>query len=219
MKTARPAAQCAPQEPTLGPPSLQAELAEITAQLFRESGLKVESGDPLAVAALLQSRLLEASALRAARQLEAAAQQAGQALAEAAQRHAGQGRELEHRVGQALLQLADGARRVGEEEMQEVRVRLARAAAEAMEQVRHSAVRRSGWRHWWRDPAGLAVGLAFGLAAGMGLGLYYGTGPSNEQLRLMHNGLLLDAAWPTLTPQQRAQIGAAQPLAAPRSKS
>lgn len=209
-------------EPVLTPPDEPAAPAAAAAavptpdriddlllQIFKITGQKFTRDDPVVVAALLQASLLDDAAQSVAGTLQQrsdAASAAMTAAIAASQRHV---ETVDRAMARAQAQIADGIHAVSEQELIALRASFARTAAETLDHIRRNVLKRSGWRHWWRDPAGCCVGLAFGLTVGTITTLAVTYGPSREDIRLMHNGMLLDAAWPQLPHSQRMLISSA----------
>lgn len=174
--------------------SLHALLVEI----FEVTGHKVTLDDPVVAAALLQSKLLRRAGDAAADSLREAVVKVVAELAEAVRVERETAGNLDRTVASAFQQITDGAKKAGDQELAIMQTRFARVATETLDQVRREAARLAPGGRWWRYSATLLAGLALGLIVGVVIGKSRSPQINQEQIRLMHNGMLLDAAWPKL---------------------
>ncbi len=166
--------------------------------IFARTGCKVTHDDPIVVAALFQASLMRQAGDAAAAKLTKALTKGVAELALAVKTEREQAANLDQTIARAFQQIADGAKRVGDQELSTLQTRVARMASDTLDQVRRTAKTPTSAGVAWL----LAVALLAGLAAGMALGIVIANARmptvSNDQLRLMHNGMLLDAAWESL---------------------
>ncbi|MBB3221675.1 hypothetical protein [Pseudoduganella umbonata] len=195
--------------PPVPAPPADDHVDDVIHQIFKLTGQKVTRDDPVVVAALLQTSMLDDIAQRIGDQLAKRTTEATAEMAAAVAASRAHVEAVDRAVARAYAQMADGVHAVSDQELTALRASFARTAAETLDHIRRNVLRRSGWRHWWRDPAACCVGLAFGLAVGSIATLALTRGPDAEQRRLLHNGMLLDAAWPKLADHQRTLIGSA----------
>lgn len=183
------------------------QLAALCADVFRLTGKKVTEEDPILLAALFQSELVRRAGEQAAAALREAATETAAQLNSAASAAREQAASLDRAVASAFERLADGARQLGEQEHTALQTRFARTAADTLERVRREAARQAPGGRWWRWAAALSAGLALGLLTALALGAADAPALSDEQARLLHNGMLLDAAWNKLPPSARSAFG------------
>jgi hypothetical protein len=195
-------------QPVPAPPATD-RIDEVILQIFKLTGQKVARGDPVVVATLLQASLLDDTTQKVGEQLIKRSDEAAASLTSAIAASRAHVESVDRSVARAFTQMASSVHAVSDQELTALRASFARTAAETLDHIRRNVLRRSGWRHWWRDPAACCVGLTFGLALGCLATLAILRVPSTEQQRLLHNGMLLDAAWPTLTAHERALISGA----------
>ncbi len=196
-------------QPMPTPPAPADRVDDLLQQIFKATGQKVTRDDPVVVAALLQSSLLDDATQTVGDRLASRTDAATASLTAAVTASQAHVEAVDRALARAYAQMADSVRTASDQELTALRASFARTAAETLDHIRRNVLKRSGWRHWWRDPAGCCVGLAFGLATGVIATLALNQSPSTEQIRLMHNGMLLDAAWPKLQESQKLLIGGA----------
>lgn len=206
------------QEPTLGKLEVrggkaeavkrQAEkIAEVCAEVYRLTGQKVTADDPILLAALFQSELMHKAGADVAAVFEQTVAKAIAMLADAVKEEREQAANLDKSVAQAFQQIADGAKKVGDGELAAMQARFARAAAETLDNVRQQAQRAAPGGLWWRLAAGAALGAVLGVLGGVYVGRSLAPQFTDEQTRLIHNGMLLDEAWPKLSKSARESFG------------
>lgn len=171
------------------------EVEELLGNIFELTGQKVTLNDPVVAAALLQSRLVKRAGSEATAALTNAAAKMVAELAEAVKAERQQAANADRAVANAFQQITDGAKKIGEQELTTMHVRFSRIASETLEQVRREAAKQAPGGLWWKFAAMLFVGLAIGILIGFATGKARTPGITSEQVRLMHNGILLDAAW------------------------
>lgn len=179
---------------------------DVLLQIFKLTGQKLTREDPVVVAALLQTGLFDDATQKMGEQLKKMTAEATTEMTAAVLAGRAHVEAVDRAVARAYTQLADGVHAVSDQELIALRATFARTAAETLDHIRRNVLRRSGWRHWWRDPSACCVGLAFGLAMGSILTLVLTRMPDAEHQRLLHNGKLLDAAWPKLAGKEQALI-------------
>lgn len=184
------------------------KLEALCAEVHRLTGQKLTIDDPILLAALFQSELINKAGEDAAALLRDGVVKSVADLAEAAKAEREQAGNLDKTVANAFQQIADGAKKAGDQELATMQVRFARMASETLDQVRRESAKRAPGGRWWKIAALLCVGLAAGLIGGFALG-QRADKFSDEQVRLMHNGMLLDDAWPKLPKPAREAFGAA----------
>lgn len=216
-------------EPVVGTPLNEHAAREITAQLnrnkidalcadvFKHTGLKLTAEDPIVLAALFQSELINSAGETAALRLQESTAKAAAVLTEAAKAAYTQSASLDQGIAAALQQMADGAKKLGDQELINMQSRFARMASETLDQVRRAASAQSPRGLRWKIMALLGTGLAAGLIGGFTLGRGTAHDFSHEQIRLMNNGVLLDATWSALPHSARALFGVA-PKHAPEAR-
>jgi hypothetical protein len=164
---------------------------QLLVDVFQTTGQKITSDDPIVVAALFQSQLMKAASRDAAQTLLTTANLVNEAQAKNTA-------TLEATVHGAFQKLNDGAKKITETELASVTRRFLQSSTEALESIRDQAVKATpGYlskRVIWVGTISLLVGASLGAAAVV---LARPT-LTDEQVRLLHNGLLLDAAWPKL---------------------
>ena len=215
MKTphAQPSAR---QEPTQGKLRLSAQdeaIAAVCAEVYRLTGQTITDNDPILLAALFQSELMRKAGADITTAFEQTVAQAIAMLADAVKEERAQAANLDKSVAAAFQQIANGAKAAGDAELATMQGRFARMAAETLDQVRREAQRAVPNNYRWKMTLAAVAGLAAGLLASVLLHHQEAPRYSDEQARLIHNGLLLDDAWPKLPKAARAAFGV-QPKAA-----
>jgi hypothetical protein len=199
-------------------PKKDESLHALLVEIFEVTGHKVTLDDPVVAAALLQSKLLRRAGDDAAVSLREAVVKVVAELAEAVRVERETAANLDRTVASAFQQITEGAKKAGDQELATMQTRFARVATETLDQVRREAASLAPGGRWWRYSATLLAGLALGLAVGVVIGKSRSPQINQEQIRLMHNGMLLDAAWPKLPKAARDVLEAvgrpdAKPLA------
>jgi len=202
-------------EPTQGKLRLSAQdeaIAAVCAEVYRLTGQTITDNDPILLAALFQSELMRKAGADITTAFEQTVAQAIAMLADAVKEERAQAANLDKSVAAAFQQIANGAKAAGDAELATMQGRFARMAAETLDQVRREAQRAVPNNYRWKMTLAAIAGLAAGLLVSV---LHYQEAPrySDEQARLIHNGLLLDDAWPKLPKAARAAFGV-QPKAA-----
>lgn len=209
MKTphAQPSAR---QEPTQGKLRLSAQdeaIAAVCAEVYRLTGQTITDNDPILLAALFQSELMRKAGADITTAFEQTVAQAIAMLADAVKEERAQAANLDKSVAAAFQQIANGAKAAGDAELATMQGRFARMAAETLDQVRREAQRAVPNNYRWKMTLAAVAGLAAGLLASVLLHHQEAPRYSDEQARLIHNGLLLDDAWPKLPKAARAAFG------------
>jgi len=186
------------------------DLQALLVDVFDQTGIKVTADDPIVAAALIQSAVMRRAGVDAAQRMQDCVVDAVKQIADAVNTERAAAASLDRAAGDAHQQLIADAKLVGEAELSQLRERFLKAASTALEEVRSTAALSKGAVRW-RIGAGVAVGLAVGAMLTLALGRFQPRPMSPEQVRLMHNGLMLDAAWPKLPPATRALIEGARP--------
>lgn len=166
--------------------------------IFNVTGNKVTKDDPILVAALIQSSLVKQAGNDAANSLQNAVIQAVAELADAVKVEREQASILDKTVANAFQQITDGAKKVGDQELTTLQTRFSRMASETLDQVRKEGSRQAPGGLTWKITSALFGGVAIGLIAGAFIGKAIAPKITNDQVRLMHNGTLLDASWQKL---------------------
>ena len=180
------------------------QVEALCAEVFRLTGQKITQDDPIILAALFQSELINKSGANAASQMQEAVSQAVAQLADAVKAERKQATEVQKMVASTFQQIANGTKQVAEQELAAMQARFARMASDTLEQVRREATHKApGISLWWRAGACTLAGITAGLIGGMMISGNSGRELSENQIRLMHNGLLLDKAWPKLSKSAR----------------
>ena len=198
------------QEPTQGKLRLSAQdeaIAAVCAEVYRLTGQTITDNDPILLAALFQSELMRKTGADITTAFEQTVAQAIAMLADAVKEERAQAANLDKSVAAAFQQIANGAKAAGDNELATIQGRFARMAAETLDQVRRDAQRTAPGNYRWKMLLAAVAGLATGLLASVLL--HHSDAPrySDEQARLIHNGLLLDDAWPKLPKAARAAFG------------
>ena len=185
------------------------KLDALCAEIYRLTGQKVTADDPILLAALFQSELINQAGENAAALFQDTVAKSVAQLDEAVEAEREQAGNLDKTVATAFQQIADGAKKTGDQELITLQSRFARMASETLDQVRRESARRAPGGLWWKLGAVLCSGLAAGLIGGVVLSKGMAPRLADEQVRLMHNGMLLDQAWPKLPKAARAAFGVA----------
>lgn len=204
------------QEPTQGKLRLSAQdeaIAAVCAEVYRLTGQTITDNDPILLAALFQSELMRKAGADITTAFEQTVAQAIAMLADAVKEERAQAANLDKSVAAAFQQIANGAKAAGDAELATMQGRFARMAAETLDQVRREAQRAVPNNYRWKMTLAAVAGLAAGLLVSVLLHCQEAPRYSDEQARLIHNGLLLDDAWPKLPKAARAAFGV-QPKAA-----
>jgi hypothetical protein len=218
------------QEPHLGQVGGKADAArrqadkieELCAEIYRLTGQKVTKDDPILLAALFQSELINKAGENAAALFQDTVAKSVAQLAEAVKEEREQAASLDKSVASAFQQIADGAKKMGEQELAGMQGKFARMASETLDQVRREAAARAPGGLWWKAAVVFLAGSTIGFAGGFMVGKDLAPKLSNDQVRLMHNGMLLDEAWPKLPKSSRELFGVAPKAAgaaAPAAKA
>lgn len=216
------------QEPQLGQVGGKADAAkhqadkieELCVEIYRLTGQKVTRDDPILLAALFQSELINKAGENAASLFQDTVAKSVAQLAEAVKEEREQATSLDRSVASAFQQIADGAKKMGEQELASIHGKFARMASDTLEQVRREAAARAPGGLWWKASVVFLVGALSGLAGGFTVGKGLAPKLSNDQVRLMHNGILLDDAWSKLPKPARELFGVAPKAAdAPAAQS
>jgi len=220
MKTP-PSPPPARQEPTQGKLRLHEQdeaIAAVCAEVYRLTGQTITDNDPILLAALFQSELMRKAGADITTAFEQTVARAIAMLADAVKEEREQAAKLDKSVAAAFQQIANGAKAAGDNELATLQGRFARMAAETLDQVRRDAQRAAPGNYRWKMLFATIAGLATGLLASVLL--HHSETPrySDEQARLIQNGLLLDEAWPKLPKAARAAFEV-QPKAAATQSS
>lgn len=207
-------------EPVLQPDAEDPTLRDITsalcADIFRLTGRKVAQDDPIVLVALVQSSLMQRASQQAATTIHQATAQTVQALTGAVSVERQHAAALDAKLAGLLQLVCDTAKQACEQEAAACAAQFARTAAAVLEKVHKETAAATPAHRRWRLVIGFALGLSAGLAGGVWLAASRGSVLSNEQIRLLHNGVLLDQAWPKLPAASRRLFGSDQPVVAPR---
>lgn len=189
-------------------PASVSELEQLLVDVFERTGQKVGSDDPIVAAALIQSSLMQKAGMTAANALNSAVLSAVAELAEAVKQEREQAAQLDRSVNEAIERLTAGAQTVAEQEYLAMKTRFARAAADTLTDIRRDAASGQNKRgeSWWKAATIALGGIAVGLVCGVLIGKSNVPQMSTDQVRLMHNGMLLDAAWERLPASSKALI-------------
>jgi len=198
------------QVPTQGKLRLSAQdeaIAAVCAEVYRLTGQTITDNDPILLAALFQSELMRKAGADITTAFEQTVAQAIAMLADAVKEERAQAANLDKSVAAAFQQIANGAKAAGDAELATMQGRFARMAAETLDQVRREAQRAVPNNYHWKMTLAAVAGLAAGLLGSMLLDHREVPRYSDEQARLIHNGMLLDDAWPKLPKAARAAFG------------
>lgn len=185
------------------------KIAEVCAEVYRLTGQKVTADDPILLAALFQSELMHKAGSDVTALFQETVAKSIATLAEAVKEERAQAAQLDKSVALAYQQIAEGAKKIGDNELVSIQARFARAAADTLEQVRREAQRNAPGGWWWKLGTGAAVGALLGVLGGIVMGRNLAPQWTDEQTRLLHNGVLLDEAWPRLPKAARDLFGVA----------
>lgn len=208
--TTPPSPQPTRQEPIQGKLRLHSKdeaIAAVCAEVYRLTGQTITDNDPILLAALFQSELMRKAGADITTTFEQTVAKAIAMLADAVKEERTQAANLDKSVAAAFQQIANGAKIAGDNELATMQGRFARMAAETLDKVRRDAQRAAPNHYRWKMALAAIAGIAAGLLAAMLL--HHSAAPrySDEQARLIHNGLLLDDAWPKLPKAARAAFG------------
>lgn len=179
------------------------DLDALLLEVFERTGVKVTADDPLVAAAMIQSSLVLRAGSQASAALQEAVVKAVDALAQAVRTERETVANVDRSISSAVAQISEAAKTASDHELGAMQARFARVAADTLDQVRQQAsLTRVGIA--WRMATCLAVGLVIGGSGCLLLVKLKSASLSPEQLRLMHNGLILDAAWPKLPSSARS---------------
>lgn len=185
------------------------KIEALCAEIYRLTGQKVTKDDPILLAALFQSELINKAGENAAALFQDTVAKSVAQLAEAVKAEREQAASLEKSVASAFQQIAEGASKMSTQELASMQMKFARAASDTLEQVRREAASRAPGGLWWKAGVVLLVGVLAGLAGGFIVGKGLAPRLTDDQVRLMHNGVLLDTAWPKLPKATRELFGVA----------
>ena len=177
----------------------QASVDQLIVDVFRLTGQKITSDDPIVVAALFQSSLIS----RASREAVDALLIASKQVSQEQEKHAA---SLEATVQGAFQKLSQGAKKITDSELSSASNRFLLSSTQTLETFRDQASKSTPG---YLSRTVILVGLvAFAVGASVGAASVMLSKPelTTEQIRLMHNGLLLDAAWPKLNKPSRDAI-------------
>lgn len=179
------------------------QIEELCAEIYRLTGQKVTKDDPILLAALFQSELINKAGQHAASLFQDTVAKSVAQLAEAVKEEREQAASLDRSVAGAFQQIADGAKKVGDQELAALHGKFARMASEVLDQVRREASARAPGGLWWKASTVLLAGALIGGTGGFFVGKAQAPQLTDNQVRLMHNGILLDEAWPKLPKSAR----------------
>jgi hypothetical protein len=202
--------EVASQKASGGPRQPGVDLDALLVEVFQSTGVKVTADDPLVAAAMIQSSLVLRAGSRASEALQEAVVGAVAALAEAVKAERETVANIDRSITSAVAQISEAAKTASAHELGAMKASFARAAAHALDQVSRQASLSRG-AIAWRMGACLAAGLAAGLVSGTLLVKLQAPQLSPEQRRLIHNGLILDTAWPKLPPSARSAMEPPKP--------
>lgn len=185
------------------------KIAEVCAEVYRLTGQKVTADDPILLAALFQSELMQRAAQDVAGEFQTAIVQGVELLTGAVKAEREHAANIDKALVNAYQQIADGAKKAGDAELATIQMRFARMAAETLDNVRREAQRSAPGGLWWKVVLGVLGGVIVGLTAGVFAGRSLASHFTDEQTRLIHNGVLLDEAWPRLPKSAREVFGIA----------
>ncbi len=174
------------------------KLAALIVEVFELTGQKLTLDDPVLVAALLQSELVRKAGDDAASMLRDATTEVVAELIEAVKVEREHAANLNRAAADALQRIAEGAKAISNAEQASLATRFEQTAADTLDRVRKEAAKQApGGMRWRYTSFGLA-GLALGIATTVIAGQLIVPRVTSEQVRLLHNGMLLDAAWAKL---------------------
>lgn len=185
------------------------KLDELCAEIFKLTGQKVTRDDPILLAALFQSELVNKAGENAAALFQDTVAKCIAQLAQSVKEEREQAASLDRSVASAFQQISDGAKKVGEQELAAMQGKFARMASDTLDQVRREAAARAPGGLWWKSAVLVLAGVLVGLVGGFMVGKGQAPRLTDDQLRLMHNGALLDGAWGKLPKASRELFGVA----------
>lgn len=194
-------------------------IAEVCAEVYRLTGQKVTADDPILLAALFQSELMHRAAQDVSAQFQSTISQGIELLAGAVKAEREHAANIDNALASAYQQLVDGAKKAGDGELATIQLRFARMASETLDNVRREAQRSAPGGLGWRVALGVLSGVIVGLTAGVFMGQRLAPQFTDEQTRLLHNGVLLDEAWPRLPKSAREMFGVRPTLPTPQAGS
>lgn len=187
-------------------PTQENKLAALIVEVFELTGQKLTLDDPVLVAALLQSELIKRAGGDAALMLREAAMEVVAELIKAVKVEREHAANLNRTAADALQKIAEGAKAIGSAEQATMATRFEQTAVDTLDRVRKEAAKQApGGMRWRYTSFGLA-GLALGIAGTIIAGQLVVPRVTSEQVRLLHNGMLLDAAWARLPKAARDVI-------------
>ncbi|MDP2367184.1 hypothetical protein [Rhodoferax sp.] len=191
-------------------PTQANKLAALIVEVFELTGQKLTLDDPVLVAALLQSELIKKAGGDAALMLREAAMEVVAELIKAVKVEREHATSLNRAAADALQKIAEGAKAISSAEQANMATRFEQSAIDTLDRVRKEASKQApGGMRWRYATLGLA-GLALGIAGTVITGQLITSRVGSEQVRLLHNGLLLDAAWAKLPKTARDVIESAK---------
>jgi len=185
------------------------KLEELCAEIFKLTGQKVTRDDPILLAALFQSELVNKAGENAAALFQDTVAKCIAQLTESVKEEREQAASLDRSVASAFQQIADGAKKMGDQELAVMQSKFARMASDTLDQVRREAAARAPGCLWWKSAVLLLTGILAGLGGGFVVGKNQAPQLTDDQVRLMHNGALLDGAWGKLPKASRELFGVA----------
>lgn len=188
-------------EPTQG-----SKLATLIVEVFELTGQKLTLDDPVLVAALLQSELVKKAGGDAALMLREAAMEVGAELIKAVKVEREHAANLNLAAADALQRIAEGTKAISSAEQASLATRFEQTAIDTLDRIRKEAARQAPGGMRWRYATLGLTGLALGIAGTVIAGQLIVPRVTSEQVRLLHNGMLLDAAWAKLPKAARDVI-------------
>lgn len=174
------------------------EIQALLKDVFALTGQKVTIDDPILVAALIQSSLVKRAGADAATSLQNAVVDAVSELAKAVKVEREQAAQLDRTVAEAFVQISESAKIASDKELVSMQTKFARNAAEVLDHVRRESDKYSPKFYKTKLMMSMCVGCFIGLGAGLFVVKTGARGISDDQMRLIHNGALLDNAWAKL---------------------
>lgn len=187
-------------------PTQENKLAALIVEVFELTGQKLTLDDPVLVAALLQSELVRKAGDDAASMLRDAAMEVVAELIKAVKVEREHAASLNRAAADALQKIAEGAKAIGNAEQVTLASRFEQTAVDTLNRVRKEAANQAPGGMRWRYISFALAGLAIGIAGTVIAGQLIVPRVTNEQVRLLHNGMLLDAAWARLPKAARDVI-------------
>lgn len=182
------------------------KLAALIVEVFELTGQKLTLDDPVLVAALLQSELVRKAGDDAASMLRDAAMEVVAELIKAVKVEREHAANLSRAAADALQRIAEGTKAISSAEQASLATRFEQTAIDTLDRVRKEPAKQApGGMRWRYATLGLA-GLALGIAGTVIAGQLIVPRVTSEQVRLLHNGMLLDAAWTKLPKTARDVI-------------